>query len=120
VLNNTEIGRLGEELAVKFLLKAGYVILEQNWRFKKAEIDIIAKDQETLVFIEVKSRSNISFGQPEEFVDDSKESMMMDSAQRYMEMIEYDWEIRFDIISVVFDKSLKVRKIDHFKDAFFH
>jgi len=120
VLSNTEIGRKGEDLASEFLRSQGYEILERNWRYKKAEIDLIAKDSQALVFVEVKSRTNTSHGQPEEFVDSNKESMMMDSAQRYMEKIEYEWEIRFDIISIVFDKSLEVKKIEHFKDAFFH
>lgn len=118
--SNKEIGRKGEETAQVYLANLGYSILEMNWRFKKAEIDIIAKDKETLVFIEVKTRSYSSFGDPEEFISDKQEALIIDAAQRYMEKIGHDWEIRFDIISILVDKTLEINKIDHFKDAFFY
>jgi putative endonuclease len=91
-----------------------------NWRYKKAEIDIIAKKGALLVFIEVKTRSYTFFGQPEDAIDTKKESFYIDAAQRYMEKIGHLWEIRFDIISVILDKNLKQQKLTHFKDAFFN
>lgn len=112
------IGSLGEETATGFLQKSGYIILERNWRFRKAEIDIIAKDGEVLVFVEVKAKSYTYFGAPEESVSIYKENLIIDAAHQYMIKIGHDWEIRFDIISIVFDKS-KDASITHFKDAFF-
>lgn len=118
-LSKTSIGSKGEDLACTYLIEKDYKILERNWRFKKAEIDIIAKHNNCLIFIEVKARSYTAFGQPEESIDAKKEAMLIDAAQRYMESIDYNWEIRFDIISIILTKSLEIEKIDHFKDAFF-
>lgn len=118
-ISNTSIGQIGEQFASDYLVEMGYIILERNWRFKRAEIDIIAKNDNCLIFIEVKARSYTAFGQPEEFINAEKEGMLIDAAQRYMESINYGWEIRFDIISIILTKSLQIKKIDHFKDAFF-
>ena len=112
------IGNLGEEKATLFLQEIGYKILERNWRFSKAEIDIIAKDGEVLVFVEVKAKSYTYFGAPEESVSAYKENLIIDAGHQYMLKIGHDWEIRFDIISIVFDKN-KNASITHYKDAFF-
>ncbi len=116
--SHNELGKKGEVLAQKWLSNIGYQILETNWRFSKAEIDIIAKDENILVFIEVKTRSYESFGSPETFVDEQKEIFMLDAANVYMEKIGHDWEIRFDIVAVTLYKG-RPPKIRHFKDAFF-
>ncbi|MFZ1559672.1 MAG: YraN family protein, partial [Saprospiraceae bacterium] len=78
------IGNLGEEKATLFLQEIGYKILERNWRFSKAEIDIIAKDGDVLVFVEVKSKSYTFFGAPEESVSAYKENLIIDAAHQYM------------------------------------
>jgi putative endonuclease len=111
-------GKLSEDIAAQFLIGAGYTILERNWRFSKAEIDIIAKDKEVLVFVEVKSKTYAYYGAPEESISSSKERLIIDAAGVYMQQIGYDWEIRFDIISILFDKEMKPA-ISHFKDAFY-
>jgi len=115
---HNELGKKGELLAIDFLKGKGYQILESNWQFSRAEIDIIAKHEEVLIFVEVKTRSDDAFGQPEEFVTPKKERLMMDAASAYMEKINHDWEIRFDIISVL-HKNERDIKITHFEDAFF-
>lgn len=112
------IGDKGEAIAVDFLDRKGYQILETNWRFSRAEIDIIAFDGEILVFVEVKTRSYDYYGKPEEFVTLKKEKLMADAATVYMDKINHDWEIRFDIISILLPKN-KTPIIEHFKDAFF-
>lgn len=112
-----ETGRKGEEIARNYLESRGYIILETNWRFSRAEIDIICKDGEILVFVEVKTRSYDSFGQPEEFVSKSKEKLMMDAATVYMHQVNHEWEIRFDIISIITKGSY--HELKHYKDAFF-
>lgn len=112
------IGKLGEDTAATYLLNLGYAILERNWRFSKAEIDIIAKDQNILIFVEVKAKSYTYFGDPEDSISIYKENLIFDAATQYMQTIGHDWEIRFDIISIIFDKDKKPT-ITHFKDAFF-
>lgn len=114
------IGEKGELEAQDYLKGKGYKILETNWRYSRAEIDIIAKHNEILIFIEVKTRSYEYYGAPENSVSPGKEALIMDAAQRYMESIAYDWQIRFDIISIILDKSLKVKRLQHFEDAFFY
>ena len=115
---HNELGKKGEEVALNFLRKKGYEILELNWRHRKAEIDIIARVDEVLIFVEVKSRSSDYFGRPETFVDTKKQQLIADAASVYMEEIGHEWEVRFDIISVLFHNEA-YQSVDHFKDAFF-
>ncbi len=113
-----ETGKTGESIAEKFLKQKGYEILETNWRYSRAEVDIIAKDIDVLVFVEVKTRSYDYYGKPDAFVDEKKEQLMVDAASVYMEQIGHDWEIRFDVISILL-KSEKDYQVQHFRDAFF-
>ena len=119
-MNNSIIGKKGEFYAEQMLIKKGYAIKERNWRFKKAEIDLIVEKENLLVFVEVKALTYDYYGAPEQAVDAKKEALIIDAAQRYMEKIDYSWEIRFDIISIILSKSLEVNKIEHFEDAFFY
>lgn len=117
--NNIKLGKEAEDLACKHLLALGYTILERNWRFSKAEIDIIARnEQNILVFVEVKSKSYDFYGKPEESVNQLKQNLVIDAAFQYMKQINYSWEVRFDIISILFDKK-EGFKLQHFEDAFF-
>lgn len=93
-------------------------MLEINWRYRKAELDLIAKDGETLVFIEVKTRSTDLFGQPTESISQRKKSLLADAAAAYMEHIGHEWAIRFDVISIIY-RDEKHYTIEHFEDAFF-
>lgn len=113
-----KIGKLGEDTATAYLESLGYEILERNWRFRRAEIDIICKEKNILIFVEVKAKSYTFYGAPEESISAYKEGLIVDAASQYMVEKNHEWEIRFDIISIVFDKNL-VPKIAHFKDAFF-
>jgi len=116
--STTELGNKGEDLACQHLIALGYNILERQWRFSKLEIDIIAKDGDILVFVEVKTKSYNYYGEPEESVSKRKESLIIDGAFQYMEKVHHEWEIRFDIISILMDRD-KNPIIRHFKDAFF-
>ena len=120
MISNTQIGTIGEKIACEYLVQNAFIILENNWRYKKAEIDIIAKQDDILVFVEVKTRSSTFFGKPEEAITEKKEALIIDAAQRYMESINHHWEIRFDIISIILDKNYQSLEINHFKDAFFY
>jgi putative endonuclease len=113
-----EKGKLGENIALEYLIKNDYKILETNWRSGKAEIDIIAMDGDVLVFFEVKSRSTDFFGMPENAVNTKKEKLLVAAATSYMYEISYDWKIRFDIISIIL-RSANDFEFHHFRDAFF-
>lgn len=109
-----DFGNYGEQLATTYLLNHGYTIIVLNWRFKYWEVDIIAKDDDILVFVEVKSRSKDNYGQPEDFVDLKKQRNLIQAADAYLELTAYEGEIRFDIVSVYLENS----KLELIKDAF--
>lgn len=112
-----ETGKKGEQLACKLLKSKGYEILETNWRFSHAEIDIIVKKDDVLIFVEVKTRSSEFFGQPEEFIDAKKEKLIADAASEYMKKVNHEWECRFDFISIILTGPSY--QIKHIEDAFF-
>lgn len=116
--DHNELGKLGEEMAVEFLEKAGYEILERNWVFQKAEIDIIAKKAGIVAIVEVKTRSSIEFGLPQEFVKPKKIRLLVKAINEYIISNNLDSEVRFDIISIY--KEGKNFKIEHLMDAFYH
>lgn len=111
------LGKKGEELAVEFLIQQGYEIVESNWQKKKFEIDIIAKDNDELVFVEVKTRSTGYFGNPEEAITPLKQKHLIEGANYYLEINEIDLDCRFDVVSIV--KSNNEQKIEHIKGAFY-
>ena len=115
---HNELGKLGEELAVEFLRKNGYEILETNWTFQKAEIDIIAQKENTLAVVEVKTRSSLEFGLPQDFVKPKKIQLLVKAINEYVVSKDLDFEVRFDIIAV--HKEDKSFAIEHLKDAFYH
>lgn len=115
---HNELGQLGEQLAANFLQANGYNILARNWRVNRVEIDIIAELNDTLIFVEVKTRSSDFFGAPETAVTKRKKRLLAAAASAYMEQSGHDWAIRFDIISIVM-KLGSAPKLEHFEDAFF-
>ena len=115
---HNELGKLGEELAVEFLRKEGYEILETNWTFQKAEIDIIAQKENTLAVVEVKTRSSLEFGLPQDFVKPKKIQLLVKAVNEYVVSKNLDVEVRFDIIAI--HKENKSFAIEHLKDAFYH
>ncbi len=115
---HNDLGKLGEEMAVEFLQKNGYEILETNWTFQKAEIDIIAKKENTLAIIEVKTRSSLDFGLPQDFVKPKKIQLLVKAVNEYVISNDLDIEVRFDIIAV--HKEGKSFAVEHLMDAFYH
>ena len=113
-----ENGQWGESIAREFLQQQGMEILATNWRFRNAEIDIIAREDGILVFVEVKMRTYTEFGKPEEMVRRRKRRLMIDAAMAYMRSIQYEWEIRFDVLSIVGGPGGSPR-VKLFRDAFF-
>lgn len=114
-----KFGRLGEDLAVKFLEQHGYKILEKNFRNRFGEIDIIAKDKDTLCFVEVKSRSTDEFGSPFESIVFRKQKKMARLAFSYLkkERISFEIKARFDVIAAVKEPDGTL-KLDLLKNAF--
>lgn len=110
------LGDKGEELAVRYLKKKGYSILVRNYKAPTGEIDIIADDRGTLVFVEVKARSDDLFGQPEEAVNHRKQRKIERTALHYMSRLKKEMPARFDIVSVHLKGN--AGKIDHLIDAF--
>ncbi len=118
-MKTVELGHKGEALARRFLRDKGYRIETSNWRFKRAEIDIIARaPDDTLVFVEVKTRSTNAFGEPEVAVDDRKKALLAAAAAAYMDAHNHQWAFRFDIISIVWRAKGQFH-LRHYEDVFF-
>ena len=116
--NKHSFGKSGEDIALAYLKKKKYRILERNFRFLRGEIDIIAYDKDTLVFIEVKTRKSRAFGSPEEAVTPQKQHQIRKIAQGFLVKNNLqDVECRFDVISLSFDEK-EGCSIRHIKDAF--
>ncbi len=112
-----DLGIRGEELACRYLLSKGYTILERNWRFQKAEIDILARKDETLAVIEVKTRSTKAFGDPEDFIGRNKIQLLRKAANAYVNRNSLNLEVRFDYIGIVIENNRK--RLTHLEDACF-
>ena len=115
---HNELGKKGEELAVAHLEQNGYLILETNYIFQKAEIDIIAQNNEYVIVVEVKTRTTDVFGLPQEFVTPAKVQLLVKAINEYVEQNNIELDIRFDIISVL--KQNKSFVVEHLEDAFFY
>ncbi|WP_338356109.1 YraN family protein [Yeosuana marina] len=115
---HNELGKKGEQLAVNFLIEKGYDIVERNYRFDKAEVDIIAQKEDILAIIEVKTRSTDDFGNPQDFVKPKQIQRLVKAVNEYVTVNELDVEVRFDIIGIV--KQGNQFKIEHLENAFYH
>ena len=120
-MNTTNTGRMGEELAAAHLEDQGYRVFERNYRFERAEVDLVCFEPQEgggeVVFVEVKTRRGLGFGQPEDAVDDAKQQHVAKAAEAFL--YEYRLEgvpCRFDVISIVLEEGEP--DIRHFKNAF--
>jgi len=111
------LGIKGENLAVTFLKEKGYRIIARNYRTSLGEIDVIAQDGNTLVFIEVKTRTDELFGRPFEAVNKKKRHKMKNVALLYMKRHERNFPVRFDVVSIFYKANGK-KEIEHIMDAF--
>lgn len=114
---HNDFGKKAEDLAVKYLLKNDYKILVKNFRFQKAEIDIIAEKDNLIIITEVKARSTDAFMLPQEAVNKRKIKLIVSAANHYLEEFNKTQEVRFDIISVLPDEKGNLI-IEHIVDAF--
>jgi putative endonuclease len=115
--NHNDLGRRGEAIAKAHLESAGYEILDENWTYGKAEVDLIAYKDRTLIFTEVKTRTGTGFGQPEDFVDTRKQKLLAQAADEYIYLMNHQGDARFDIIAILFTPQ-NTYTIKHIEDAF--
>ncbi|WP_179004131.1 YraN family protein [Winogradskyella forsetii] len=115
---HNELGKLGEQLATDYLLAKGYKIMARNFVFQKAEIDIIAKHNNVMICVEVKTRNSDFFGDPQEFVTPGKIKLLVKAMDAFIIENDIDLETRFDIIAVL--KNKMTEQLTHYEDAFYH
>jgi putative endonuclease len=112
-----ERGDIGEKLAAEFLLKLGYEIISRNWRIRQGEIDIIAKDGRTIVFVEVKTAYGDKFGRPEEWVNTAKRRQIGKIAEAWIDKHNPEgYFFRFDVVALT--KTPEGFDLNHIIDAF--
>jgi putative endonuclease len=114
---HNDLGRKGEAMAKAHLEANGYEIMDENWVFGKAEIDLIAYKDRLIIFTEVKTRAGNGFGEPEDFVDARKQRLLVEAADEYIYLMNHEGEVRFDIISILFDRNNN-HTLKHIEDAF--
>ena len=112
-----ETGAQGEQLAEEYLRNEGYEILDKNWRFKHFELDLVMKDQESIIVVEVKTRKSLYGGDPEVSVNRHKQRILVRAANAYVVYYGIDLPVRFDIVAVII--SGKKHFINHIRDAFY-
>ena len=110
------LGKEGEDIAADFLKRKGLIIIKKNYRTIFGEIDIIAKDREVIVFIEVKTRTDNAFAHPFEAVNQKKREKIRKVALCFMKTQKKEFPARFDVLSIIRDRG--ETRIDHIKDAF--
>ncbi len=115
---HNEFGKEGEKIATDFLVAKGYVIESKNYRYLKAEIDIVASKDNVLAIVEVRARANDQIIPIAQTITPKKIKLLVMAADHYVISNDLDVEVRFDIITIL--KNKKIFKIEHLEDAFFH
>ncbi len=115
-MNHIKLGEWGEDIACKFLKKRGYVLLFKNWRWKKAELDIITFHKGIIVIIEVKTRSSDLYGRPIESISSKKEAKLREGALAFLEHYDLEYELQFDVISILGQND--EFQVEHIESAF--
>lgn len=115
---HNELGKQGEELAVAHLLRNGYEIVARNFRYHKAEVDIIARKNDILAVVEVKTRSTPDFGDPQSFLKPKQIQSLVKAVDYFVNEHNLNVEVRFDIVAIIKNKA--GTKVEHLEDAFLH
>jgi putative endonuclease len=115
--NHLDIGLAGEQYACTHLVREGYTILENNWRYKRAEVDVICTKGECLIFVEVKTRTSDFMGDPSAAVTRAKQKHIVRAADAYVKEYDGDPIVRFDIIGIIMNS--KEQTLEHIEDAFY-
>lgn len=111
-------GNTGEALALAFLQEKGYAVEATNFRHRRTEIDIVASHDNIVIFVEVKTRTTLTFGDPSRFFTYAQQRRISRAASAYMELTNYEWEIRFDLIAIHL-RSEDDFTLTHYEDVFF-
>jgi putative endonuclease len=116
-MEKRKVGNLGESLAVEYLTNKGYQILARNWHSYRREIDIVAKHNDIIVFVEVRTRKIDSIITPSESITRKKQRLLVDAANLFLQQKGLDVESRFDVISISYHQGKTV--IEHIENAFY-
>jgi putative endonuclease len=109
-------GAAGEAQAAAYLEAKGFRVRVRNYRHKRGEIDLIAEKENWLVFVEVKTRSSVAFGFPEQFVDSRKQRKIFETAAQYLLETNWPGPVRYDVVAVTLNPRVSIH---HFEDAFY-
>lgn len=113
-----DLGRLGENIAARYLLEQGYSVVGRNWRCAGGELDIIAEKGDWLVFVEVRSRSGEGYGSPEESITPAKRSRLLELAQAYLQQTgQLDRKWRVDVVALLLDRHGRLERLNHVENA---
>jgi putative endonuclease len=115
---HNELGKKGEDLAVSYLIKHGYKIVARNFRYQKAEVDIIARKEDILAIVEVKTRSTPEFGNPQDFVKGKQIQNLVKAVDYFVTEHQLEVDVRFDIIGII--KNSSGTTIEHLENAFLY
>ena len=115
---HNELGDKGEQLAVEYLIKNDYKIIKRNYRYLKAEVDIIAQKNAILIGVEVKTRTSNHFGNPQDFINKKKIDLLVSALNNFVIENDLDVEVRLDIVAIL--KQKNAFQIEHLKDAFLY
>lgn len=115
---HNDLGKKGEEMAVSHLIATGYEIVARNFMYQKAEVDIIARKDNILAVVEVKTRSTPDFGDPQDFVKKKQIQQLVKAIDFFVNDHNLDVEVRFDIIAII--KNASGTRLEHIEDAFLH
>ncbi|MBU1044611.1 MAG: YraN family protein [Candidatus Omnitrophica bacterium] len=113
--NKSKTGMIGENIARKFLQKKGYTIVEQNFRTKYSEMDLVVKKKDLLVFVEVRTKTNEYFGSPEQTINKDKINRLIRSAQAYVAYNKYSGNYRIDAVCIVLNPDDSPQRISHYQ-----
>lgn len=113
---HNELGKQGEDLAVKLLLDKGYEIVARNFRYLKSEVDIIARKENILAVVEVKTRSTPEFGDPQSFMKPKQIQLLVKAIDYFVNDQNLEVEVRFDIVAII--KNRAGTRVEHLEDAF--
>lgn len=113
---HTKVGKIGEDIAKKYLKKQGYKIIEQNYKTKFAEIDLITKKDNQLIFVEVRTKTGLDFGRPEQTIRRKKLRKLKRNVAHYLKYNNCNGSYRIDAIGVILDKNRNKKQLRHFKN----
>lgn len=118
LISTTALGNAAESQALAYLQAQGLLLVQRNFRCRSGELDLIMRDAETLVFVEVRSRRSVQYGSPAESVTPAKQRKLLSAAAAYLQRQALDLPCRFDVVAILKSKSAPQLHIEWIKDAF--